>query len=224
MLSFILLLAVGISILKICEDSSRKREQGRLVASIVSEQLKRLQNATEVRTAQEDDLLSLRRWLIANELKLAKNPSAIAEHIDEVSQSEKMSATEHGTLQRWKRVLNRWAVSKNNDDEKQLLRDGRRYYYEATGFVKTGHPYDATVLDLWVISTLTRFVEKTPLSPNIPEALFMLGDAYVNLGHSVPAQIKRDRILCLCSEFYPASVWAKRADSIWKEEFSVNAI
>jgi hypothetical protein len=237
-LTFGILLGLGTSFLKIYEDSTRSKERSRLVVSIVDEQLDDLFNVTHAwESAQNPEGSRRARSMGANNLKLT--PGHSNDELVELRQSIRYrigsdrliaSSTWKPALSRWYRTLSRWAHQPSGTEQgldhlssDQLLSEGRKHYFEAVGLRKIGKPYDATVLNLWSIVLLTKFIEKNALSPAMPEVLFMVGDAYIGLDSALPFKIKRDRILNLCSELYPDSVWANRANSIWKEEFG-NAI
>ena len=124
------------------------------------------------------------------------------------------------TWDSWSKVPARNDVGLNGLTAHQLLIEGRQRFFEASGFEKIGRTYDAAVLNLWAIVVLTQFVEKNPYHPEIPETLYMLGEAYMDLGSGLPSQVKADRVINLCSELYPDSVWANRANSLWREQYT----
>jgi hypothetical protein len=127
------------------------------------------------------------------------------------------------TLGRWSHSLLDWQkefkVGGDRVHSEDLMREGKQRYFEAAGFRKIGRAYDATILNLRTISLLTRFIHQDPYSSSVPEALFMLGAAYAGLGHALPKKMRGDRILNLCSELYPDSLWADRSQTIWREAY-----
>jgi hypothetical protein len=255
--TFGLLLGAGIFVLKFYEDSMRARERGRLVESIVREQLNSLMEQSEVATSDTPaglprgkDSIALERWLISKTLTASsglsrnvssdisgaasvhpadKDRSGNFQHLTTLlrSLSKDVSGGLQASVNRWANTCESWAdtlsqkeTSLDSLSAHQLLVEGRQRYFEASGFQKTGRSFDAAALDLWTITVLSEFVEKYPYHPEIPEALYMLGDSYLDLGTGLPARVKADRVLNLCSELYPDSVWASRANSIWQEQYS----
>jgi hypothetical protein len=233
--TFGLLLGAGIFVLKFYEDSMRARERGRLVESIVREQLNSLTEQSELIASDTPaglprgkDSIALERWLISKTLT-GKNHSENFQHLTALlrSLSKDVPGGLQASVNRWANTCESWADTLSRKDMNldglsahQLLVEGRQRYFEASGFQKTGRSFDAAALDLWTITVLSEFVEKYPYHPEIPEALYMLGDSYLDLGTGLPAQVKADRVLNLCSELYPDSVWANRANSIWQEQYS----
>ena len=126
------------------------------------------------------------------------------------------------SLGRWRDGLRRWTneMHSRSLSPDELIQEGRSHYFEAAGYNKIGRRYDGTVLQLWTISLLTRFIAKRPFDPQVPEALFMLGVEYLNLGQALPSMMRGDRILNLCSELYPDSFWANRSNGVWREAVS----
>jgi hypothetical protein len=234
-LTFGLLFALGASFLKVYEDSMRVRQRARLVASIVREQGDTLFHeqagtAAPVTPAREredevKEIIPLRRWIIERFAASRNDPRVVAKDLDQILNRPNQSPFVVTALRRWQATLSRWStgMSENSEDSKSphaliLLIEGRQHYFESAGFRRIGRSFDGTVLDLWTISLLTKFVEKYPLHPAVPEALFMMGDEYLNLGSALPRNVKSDRILNLVSELYPDSIWANRANAIWKSE------
>jgi hypothetical protein len=238
-LTFVLVLGVGISVLRVYEDSMRTRERGELVVSIVREQMRTLgtrsavlamaqvKERTDLSYATSDGLWNPKRWLIRQVFEAPRDPSHIASLLKTWLHAHSATAIARMSMDRWSKTLELWSTQPSSNEQgieglspEQLLSEGRLRFFEASGFHKIGKADDATVLDLWTIVLLTKFIEKNPFHSSVPEALFMLGDAYVYLGRALPSQVKADRVLNLCSELYPDSVWANRANLVWKEEFA----
>jgi hypothetical protein len=256
-MTFGLLLGAGVFVLKFYEDSMRTRERGRLVESIVREQLNSLIKQSEFTASDASsglprgkDSIALERWLILKTLNASGDISGMAsgnapENVSgPMSDKDKSGNFQHLTsllrslshevpnglrssVNRWANTCESWAdtlahkeMNLNGLSAHQLLVEGRQRYFEASGFEKIGRSYDAAALNLWTITVLSEFVEKYPYHPEIPEALYMLGDSYLDLGNGLPNQVKADRVLNLCSELYPDSVWASRANAIWQEQYS----
>jgi hypothetical protein len=230
-MTFGLLFALGASFLKVYEDSMRVRQRARLVASIVQEQGDTLfheqAGTVSAAVAAHDDgvkeFIPLSRWIIERFAAAQDDPRVVAKDLNKVLNHSSQSPLVLAALKRWQATLDRWSASltENSEEAKNpraliVLIEGRQHYFESAGFRRIGRSFDGTVLDLWTISLLTKFVEKYPLHPAVPEALFMMGDEYLNLGSALPTDVKSDRILNLVSEFYPDSIWASRANAIWK--------
>ena len=223
-LSGILFLLLGLLVLKYYEDGMRSRERGRLVSSIVDQQFHQLSSGFGVTVHPEPITPDLRRWLIQESFKPDETPGRLAAKVRQMlrlhADDREFSPVIRQSLKRWVSSLQLWDQEIRQGAHANLLAEARQRYFEAAGYQKIGRSYDASVLHLWTIGLLTRFVDQNPFDARIPEALFMLGVAYLNLGHSLPPQMRRDRILTLCAEMYPDSLWASRSDAIWKEAFS----
>ena len=237
-MTFGLLLCAGVFVLKFYEDSMRARERGRLVESIVREQLNSLVKQSEF-TASDvpsglprgKDSIALERWLILKTLNASgdKDKFGNFQHLASLlrSLSHEVPNGLRPSVDRWANTCESWAdtlahkeMNLDGLSAHQLLVEGRQRYFDASGFEKIGRSYDAAALNLWTITVLSEFVEKYPYHPEIPEALYMLGDSYLDLGTGLPNQVKADRVLNLCSELYPDSVWASRANTVWQEQYS----
>jgi hypothetical protein len=233
-LMFGLAFVLGTSFLKIYKDSLRVRQRARLVASVVDVQSNSLFHAQQAGTASlvstdgDREVTPLRRWIIEKFASANNNdPRIVAKELDKILNQTPRSSPVLSALKRWQATLARWGAvySVTSEDSKNskallLLTEGRQHYFESAGFRRIGKSFDGTVLDLWTISLLSQFVEKYPLHPAVPEALFMMGDEYLSLGNALPLEVKSDRILNLVSELYPDSIWASRANAIWKSEHS----
>jgi hypothetical protein len=126
------------------------------------------------------------------------------------------------TLSRWSahgRVL---PPHSHSLPQAERLAQARRRRPEATGYRRAGHAPDAIALDLRAITLLTRFVMASPLDPAGPEALFLLGDAYLRLRPVVPSPLGMERVLGTLWEEYPDSIWAARARRFWLEATGVS--
>jgi hypothetical protein len=227
-----LVLALAASFLKVYEDSMRVRQRSRLAASIVQEQGNLLfheQAGTVSFTPTPESVsgymeaIPLRRWVIEKFAETNRDPRAVSKDVEKMLSRSKNSPQLMASLKRWQATLDRWSAgfSSARDGLQSsraltLLLEGRQHYFESAGFRRIGKSFDGTILDLWTITVLSKFVEKYPLHPAVPEALFMLGDEYFSLGQALPDNTKSARILNLVSELYPDSVWASRANAVWK--------
>jgi hypothetical protein len=231
-----LILAVGVSFFKVYEDSMRVTQRARIVASIVREQGNILFHepagtASTLRENEEGkvDVAPLCRWIIERFSASNTDPRIVSRDLKIFLSHTKNPPEIQVGLNRWQAALDRWSsgvsagISDGSEDfmdsaPLSLLMEGRQHYFESAGFRRIGKSFDGTVLNLWTISLLSAFVEKYPLHPAVPEALFMIGDEYLNLGRALPKNAKNDRILNLVSELYPDSVWSSRAIAVWKSE------
>ena len=234
--TFGLLLGAGVFVLKFYEDSMRTRERGRLVESIVREQLNSLVTQSEATFREttsglprEKSSKELERWVISRILAGTRNFHQLTSLLRSLSHDHSVPAPLQTSVGRWANTSENWgntptrnSIGMNGLSADQLLVEGRQRFFEASGFQKIDRSYDAAVLNLWTIAILSEFVQKHPFHREIPEVLYMLGESYLDLGKGLPPQVKADRVLNLCSELYPDSVWANRANSIWKEQFSMD--
>ena len=220
--------AVSLLILKVCEDSNRSRERGHLVASIVHEQAVAFQQENISDKVLDDldkwpdDFLSLKNWVVIQTWRTG-DPGQVSHRLRLISNRHSYSPVLRTSLRRWSEALTRWASESDHPEQMspdELIQDARHRYFEASGYQKIGRQYDAAVLYLWSAAFLNRFVQTAPDDSRVPEALFILGEAYLRLQHALPTPIRSDRILNLCSELYPDSIWASRADALWKDEVS----
>jgi hypothetical protein len=230
--SCLLFVIAGLFVLKFYEDAMRSRDRGQLVSSIVDQQFHELQAPTEsaplklvgdpALPALKDESVDLKRWVIQQTLASATSPSELPHRLELIRLNHPHSRDMDRTLERWQKSLESWSreITSGNPSADDLLQEGRVHYFEAAGYAKIGRRYDATVLQLWTISLLTRFVAKKPFDTRVPEALFMLGTEYLDLGPALPVRVRGDRILNLCSELYPDSFWANRSNGVWKEAVS----
>lgn len=221
------LFALGIC-LKVFQDVDRSKKHGDLVAKIVASQVDILKNesvtdqALEQIPALPDDSLQLESWLIAR-LMRDRDPLQVSRYLEEMTAKSSLSMNLRVSLARWKEALSRWAYWLQNESQfsaEDLLREGRIIHAEASGYRKIGKSYDAVPLYVWSIYVLASFVERFSYDEQVPEALFLLGDSYFRLRLALPAQVRSDRILNLCPEFYPHSVWANQSNSLWRSEMS----
>ena len=227
--SCLILISGGIVVLKVYEETTRTQERGRLVSSIVDQQFHEVsgnpsRNEVQFSTLESwpDDSLALKRWTIQQGLSLSDDPLSVLHKLDTLRRAHPHSQIMEVSLMRWRGTLQRWAeeVREKKSSPWLLMDEARQRSFEAAGYKRIGRSYDSTILHLWTISLLTRFIRKQPFDEQVPEALFMLGVAYLNLGRALPPPVRGDRILNLCSELYPDSFWANRSSGVWREAAS----
>jgi hypothetical protein len=204
-------------------------DRSRLVTALVHQQINEMKGITaredtlnEITSSAEwpDDFIALERWLI-QQWSSTSDSLMIMERLQLMSEQHSLSPTLKKSLSRWKNTLYKVSVFKSietNLTGKTLFAEGQQRYFEAEGYKKIGRQYDAMVLYLWVGALLTQFLEKSPMDKDTPQALFMLGASLAQLRHAFPRRLKNHLILNLCSEFYPYSVWSKRAAAYWRDE------
>ena len=219
----------GIVVLKVYEDTMRTHERGQLVSSIVEQQFHELSSGSQAGNfrrvsleAWRDDSLELKQWVIQQSLKSPGGPGAASRKLENLNQTRNHSSIMQISLKHWQNTLRRWADQEKHKhfESAEFLKVAREAFFESAGLRKIGKSYDATVLQLWTISNLTRYINLNPYDGKVPEALYMLGVAYMDLGQSLPTKIRGERILNLCSELYPDSFWANRSNGVWREAAS----
>ncbi|MGZ3686997.1 MAG: tetratricopeptide repeat protein [Bdellovibrionota bacterium] len=201
----------------------RPHERGDLVVTVLKEQEQVLRGMSrEIPPSVElrgwpDDFIALQQWLI---LTLARdhNPAIAARRLEALEQDRSISPVLMTSLRRWRSTLQQWSGMALPVSSESLLELGRLKHFEASGYRKIGRLYDGTALFLWSSTLLTRFIEENPGSKRVPEALYFLGINYLRLNYALPRVIRGDRLLNLCSEIFPNSIWAQQANEFWRKE------
>lgn len=209
-------------------------ERDLLVAAIVHEQLHSLARypiASQSLMLAADSSLqntetALKTWLIQRAVS-DQDPAKTRASLGELRRKERnYSPRTRLALRRWDNALHEWSsagrsISSHHEVGAQEVRNqevrnrARERYFEAKGYSGIDRGFDAAVHFLWVISDLTGYLVSHPAAPDAPEVLLLLGDAYFELGDVLPVNVRPDRILHLVYEYYPESVWAKRAEALW---------
>jgi hypothetical protein len=223
LVAFAMLLVFGGS--RFYDEFRHSHEEGRFVSAVVQEQLaslSRLDDSTVLlrRSAGwPDDFLALQNWLLVTMLNKA-DPNEAQLTLSELSRNRAVSPVMRASLRRWQESLARWAGSPPQELQSApaLLEEGRKLHHQAIGYARVGRPYDAAPLFLWSATLLARFIEREPESAQVPEALYLLGASTLQFKQVIPGNIRPDRILNLCQEFYPHTVWAERAEELWRRE------
>jgi hypothetical protein len=203
-------------------EAHRSREKGRLVRSLVRQYSVGLAGSdlmelnSEVAKPWPNDSLILEQWL-AVQVSRGRNPREIHEglvsllkHQPPLSQAMQLS------VQRWSDGLERWTrerLDTLSTGTHEALQRGRLRFLEAEGYSEVGLSYDAAVLYLWSASLLNRAIELGKADSDFPEALYLLGRIYLTLRHGLPKQFQGEQLLCACSDLYPSSIWASRANA-----------
>ena len=157
-----------------------------------------------------ESLPTLQVWLVKQ--LLTKSPVQTRQVSARLLELEMQKPEFEISLRRWRTGLLHWSDSENRSPattSEDTLTDGRLLYYEATGYLKIGREMDATVLYLRSFDLLSRYIESSPTSPDVPEALFLTGVSKLRLSKALPSVVRGNRLLNLCVELYPDSVWAK---------------
>lgn len=194
------------------------------VPAVIEDQLDRVVSSppigTGAATFEGSEPLALQRGLLREALPPG-DPESAAVWLTMVRQGARQPVAWAEAAARWithERIL---ATLDPAAARVELLAQARRRHPEATGYRRAGDASDAIVHDLWGISLLTRFVMSSPLDPAVPEALFLLGDAYLRLRPVVLYPLRMERVLGTLGEEYPDSIWAARARRLWLEETGV---
>ena len=216
---------------KYWSDFRRSEERGRVVSSMLKEQ-----DAARVTNPDIDFNLKstfqwmnespeLERWLVA-QVARGVDPVQIASDLEGLSTQQIYSEVMANSLKRWIVSLREWGKSREIGDTlppRRLLELGRLRNFEASGYQRTGKEYDAAVLYLWSNSLLTQFVIESPQDPYVAEALYLLGMTDLRLRHVASKALRADRLLNLCSELYPRSIWASQAYALWRTKLGSGA-
>jgi hypothetical protein len=231
---FLAVFCLGVASLgtRLIVELRHSQQKGRFVVSMVQEQVNALSESSSrlwgapavwaPKSGWPDDFLALQNWIIQGAI-LGKDPDSLSHQLAQISHGRTISPTLSASIRRWQDGLVRWsrarAKFKGSDiDPQDLLEEGRLRHHEAVGYDKIGRGYDATVLYLWSADFLRRFIAQAPLEAEVPEALYLLGQAHVRFRHAFPPSIRSDRFLNLCSELFPGTLWAKRANAVWRDE------
>ncbi len=219
------------------EEYVRVRELGGFAASVVREQSDSLLQISRRRLsskpqpsrpsgAWKEDAPELAQWLVTSSI-VSSDPGKTLSELKRILRESKLTPSMHASMERWSEALGRWsklripaAEDSASAHSFELLDENlhlaRSRYFEAIGYEKIGRGYDASVLYLWVIDLLVPFTQRALSHPQLPEALFLLGAAYFHLRSRLPEGIRGDRILNLCLEVFPETVWAGQAGLLWR--------
>lgn len=163
--------------------------------------------------------MALQSWLILNSLRL-RDPERLAGDLRQLSAWRSYSNSTDETLKRWDDALGRWSRwrGRREASARELLREGRKRFYEAAGYDRIGRAYDATALYLWAADALLLYLDREePAGAEVPEALFLLGNIFIRHGTSLPRSFKADRLHRFLLNTYPETIWAERARSLRHE-------
>ncbi|MBC7693198.1 MAG: hypothetical protein H7222_15645 [Methylotenera sp.] len=179
---------------------------------------------------------ALQAWLYQRIFQ-NNRPSTISKELTAFNQAGSYGPSSQILIKRWNEALGRWDKSLSdgvpgrfsvNPVERgerykflpeALFEQARLHYYEASGYQKIGRKFDASVLYLWSSELLSQFIQLNPSSPDVPQALFLLGASQVRMRTAFNPEIRSDRLLNLCVELYPDSIWATLARELRREEF-----
>jgi hypothetical protein len=194
-------------------------DRSRLIATIAREQDRLITNSSP------NSPKNLNQWIL-NQWFRYRTPSRLIQVVEEAALQ---NSSEKPQLERWKSVLSEWSAESNLElkvDEQtssqvpssRLLSTGRLHVFRAEGERRAGAVGDASLQYIWGIYLLSQYVERAPSSESIPEALYLLGVSYLALRDSLPNGIRGDRLINLCAELYPGTIWGREATRVWKEE------
>lgn len=197
------------------------RDRRHIVASLVREQLVEMRKATSSaeltkRRLWPDEFVPLRNWVVNT--GFVTSTQELSNALTELVRNRDFSHRLGASLNRWQETLSRWSGvearingSHNGESVPGLLSTARQCHFQATAYRKIGKSYDATILYLWTAVFLYRYIDRFPQSEQLPEALFLLGDAVLRLQNE-------PRLLSLCADIFPESVWAGQARAVMTSE------
>jgi hypothetical protein len=215
-----------IAIIGLIGRPGSSKERSRLLVSLLKEELSTLKNSPvdfhllNSTRVWPDDFLLLESWVIQQIIHGASIEKT-AQSLELLAAQHHYSRTMEVSLSRWNKALSSWAESRymvSAHTPERLLEVGRQKHFEADGFQRIGRKYDAAILYLWSGTHLAQFVELNPESPDVPEALYLLGNCFLKLRHAFPTSLRMDRMTSLVSDLYPNSVWSRKASILWQEE------
>jgi len=209
-----LCLAVTLPSSKLFLEYSNSQHRGHLASVLVSQQLAVLAGP-RVQHATVDNQQLQKRAI--SELLSGADPSAVLSSLAS-------PPLPPSTMTRWQSALMEWAKTPSarlSNDE--LLREGRHHYYEATGYERSHLTDDAKILFAWSAVSLVEFIRRAPAHKDLPEALFLLGTDIFRIRSALPEDFRADRIIYLCVELFPESVWADKAHELWMNEVGDHA-
>lgn len=203
-------------------DLRRSHERERLIRGVVKQYSvavttqKGFDDNPELKRPWPTDFLLLEKWL-AVQVYRKRPPFEIRRRLLDLERLQPpMSPSMQWTLARWYEGLERWSqewsVSPSVVGE-DALRRGRQRFIEAQGYSEIGRKYDAVVLYLWAANWLIKSIETGQQETEYPEALYLLGDIYLSLRHGLPENFHGEQLLTVCSDLYPNSIWASRANA-----------
>jgi hypothetical protein len=229
-LQLVLITAISVVFLLGCwkyagEVQGAKRK-GRFAATILEYQLESgLQYFKQKRVFPEkltDDSPDLQKWLLYDLVRNRK-PAATALRLENQIRGKALSSVMSLAISRWKDALLAWERDKDRVASGSYLDAGLSLYEEAAGYDRIGLSYDATVTYLRSVYALLLFVEQSPNRVEVPQAIFLIGSALLKLKSVLPDDVNPDRILNLCIELYPNSIWASRAHAMRRGNFADHA-
>lgn len=170
----------------------------------------------------------LKKWLVQEFLQ-GREISEIRSQLQGMARECAVSRETRATFRRWDEALSRGSrlyqaksfrlspsaghpLSALNIEK--LIEGGRSEFFEASGYERIGRTEDGLVNSLIAISLLSQFARAAPLDSRLPEAVYLLGVSYRRLRTLFSDRIG-ERLLLLCIDYYPGSVWARQASTVW---------
>jgi len=121
--------------------------------------------------------------------------------------------TQQQRISIWLRRLESWAG--RDGDRDGYLNEARSSYFHAMGLSNTGQHLDAYLEFALALEGFRRFIELNPSDERVPESLYLLGVAYLNLREVLPPSVMGERFLMMCTDYFGESVWGSQARQIW---------
>jgi hypothetical protein len=206
----------------ILSEGRPSKQKARIVQTLVRQERSRLAHSVPqsglgaLYRPWPDDSLVLENWLSIQSAR-DRTPGEILNSL--LTMENRQTALSQGmreTLQHWSDALQLWSSEAEpapSTVPEEALKRGRLHFLQARGYSDIGRTYDATVLYLWASYWLDRAVDTARSDTDFPEILYLLGTIYLTLRHSVPAPFHGEKLLYVCSDLYPSSIWASRANS-----------
>lgn len=139
------------------------------------------------------------------------DPEAARNHSGNISERAKDHRQQR--VNAWLRRLAGWAAKEGDRDG--YLREARSAYFHAMGLSNTGQHLDAYLEFALSLEGFRRFIERNPLDARVPESLYLLGVAFLNLRELLPPSVMGERFLMMCTDFFGETVWGSRARQLW---------
>lgn len=155
------------------------------------------------------DSVAYQQWLV-REWFVTRNPTVLSDRLEKFAQAQAhpLSPDVELLISRWQLSLRRWA---DVSDQLAPLEEGRLRFAESAGFTRLGRLGDAAVYRLRAALVLSDLILNQPGTEELPEALYLLGVLYLDFGGALGDQIRADRILRLCSDLFPGTIWGARS-------------
>jgi len=215
----VLCFLISLPATKLLFEVNSSRQRGTLARSIIRGQFELLKNLRPLSSeiVQNESQQSILVKSLFSAYLINQSLKEVLSTLDSTFKQEsfrnRVKEVEDG-----KRALVQFLELDEPLDLHELLDIGRGYYYQAVALEKLGKQTASKVYYLISAHALIRFLYSDPSHIDIPEVLFFVGTSFLKFRDFVPSHARIDRILNLCDELYPNSLWAERARSSWNRE------